>query len=89
MRRSLAWSSKACKVWLTGVAIYAEKCISIFHHNADHYSMRKRLTHLCSQLAGDVILEAKSTDSKVDREPPPGGVCRMHLSQPRLCPLHL
>jgi len=51
--------------------------------------MRKGLTHLCSQLAGDTILEAQSSDNKVDSKPPPGLVCAMKLSQAQLCGLHL
>ncbi len=49
--------------------------------------MRKGLTHLCSQLAGDTILEAQSSDNKVDSKPPPGLVCAMKLSQAQLCGL--
>ncbi len=58
-------------------------------HLADNYTMRKGLTHLCSQPAGDVLLEAKSTNSKVNREPPPGRICGMNLSQAHLCAPHL
>ena len=73
-------------MWLRGVAIYAVKYICITQHKVILTSiMRKGLPHLCSQLAGDITLEAQPTNSKVHREPPPGLVCRMQQSQFQLC----
>ncbi len=51
--------------------------------------MRKGLTHLCSQPAGDVHLEAQTTNSKVYHEPPPDLFSGVQLSQFQLCPPQL
>ncbi len=76
------WGSQMLKLVLRGALVYPTV-------SAECCNMRKGLTHLCSQLAGDVLLEAKSTNSKVNSEPLPGRVCGMDLSQAHLCPPHL